>query len=101
MDQVREPLRYSHYARSTKKTYCQWILRYIYFYEEKRHPKDMGGRKKETGGREKQKAERRKGKDWMVNETREIFSLYKMPFFVCFAYLVGKKNLFAVPSFTR
>jgi integron integrase len=44
MDQVRETLRYYHYARSTEKTYCQWILRYIYFYGKKRHPKDMGER---------------------------------------------------------
>ncbi|WP_369130618.1 phage integrase N-terminal SAM-like domain-containing protein [Desulforhopalus vacuolatus] len=42
MDQVREPLRYSHYARLTEKTYCQWILRYIYFYGKKCHPKYMG-----------------------------------------------------------
>ncbi|WP_240191911.1 site-specific integrase [Desulforhopalus vacuolatus] len=44
MDQVRETLRYSHYARSTEKTYCQWLLRYSYFYGKKRHPKDMGER---------------------------------------------------------
>ncbi len=42
MDQVLETLRYYHYARSTEKTYSQWILRYICFYEKKRHPKDMG-----------------------------------------------------------
>ncbi len=42
LDQVRETLRYYHYARSTEKTYCQWILRYIYFYEKKIHPRDMG-----------------------------------------------------------
>ncbi|MBM9521236.1 phage integrase N-terminal SAM-like domain-containing protein [Desulforhopalus vacuolatus] len=41
---MREPLRYSHYARSTEKKYCQWILRYICFYEKKRQPKDMGER---------------------------------------------------------
>lgn len=44
MDQVRETLRYYHYARSTEKTYCQWISRYIYSYEKERHPKDMGER---------------------------------------------------------
>ena len=44
MDQVHEALRYYHYARSTEKSYCQWILRYIYFYDKKRHPKDMDGR---------------------------------------------------------
>lgn len=44
MYQMRETLRYYHYARSTEKTYCQWILRYVYFYDKKRHPKDMGSR---------------------------------------------------------
>ncbi len=47
MDQVRETLRYYHYAMSTEKTYCQWILRYIYFYEKKRHPREMGSREVE------------------------------------------------------
>jgi integron integrase len=47
MDQVRETLRYYHYARSTEKTYCQWIVRYIAFYDMKRHPKDMGAREVE------------------------------------------------------
>jgi hypothetical protein len=42
LDQVRETLRYYHYALSTEKTYCQWILRYIYFYNKEHHPKDMG-----------------------------------------------------------
>lgn len=44
MDQVRETLRYYHYAYRTEQTYCQWILRYIYFYEKKVHPKDLGAR---------------------------------------------------------
>jgi len=48
MDQVRETLRYYHYARSTEKTYCQWILRYVYFYDKKRHPKEMGSREVES-----------------------------------------------------
>ncbi len=48
LDQVHETLRYYHYARSTEKTYCQWILRFIYFYEKKRHPKEMGGREVES-----------------------------------------------------
>lgn len=47
MDQVRETLRYYHYAISTEKTYCMWILRYLYFFKAKRHPKDMGGREVE------------------------------------------------------
>jgi integron integrase len=42
MEQVLETLRYYHYSRSTEKTYCQWIRRYIYFYGKKRHPKEMG-----------------------------------------------------------
>jgi site-specific recombinase XerD len=48
MDQVLETLRYYHYARSTEKTYCQWILQYIYFHEKKHHPKDMGEREIEN-----------------------------------------------------
>jgi len=47
MDQVRETLRYYHYARSTEKTYCYWVLKYVYFYEKKQHPKDMGAREVE------------------------------------------------------
>ena len=42
MDQVREVLRYYHYAYRTKQTYCSWILQYIKFYGGKTHPKDMG-----------------------------------------------------------
>ena len=44
MDQVRETLRYYHYAISTERTYCNWILRYIKFYEMRTHPKEMGPR---------------------------------------------------------
>jgi len=47
MDQVLEVLRYYHYARATEKTYYKWILRYICFYDKKRHPKDMGPREVE------------------------------------------------------
>ncbi|GAB4343125.1 MAG: integron integrase [Desulfobulbaceae bacterium] len=42
MDQVRETLRYHHYALSTERLYCHWILQYIYFYQKKRHPREMG-----------------------------------------------------------
>ena len=42
MDQVREVLRYYHYAYSTEQSYCSWILQYIKFYGGKTHPKDMG-----------------------------------------------------------
>lgn len=44
MDQVRETLRYYHYAYRTEQTYCQWILRYIVFFDKKKHPKDLGSR---------------------------------------------------------
>jgi integron integrase len=42
MDQVREVLRYHHYAYRTEQTYCQWILRYIRFFGTKMHPRDLG-----------------------------------------------------------
>jgi len=42
MAQVRETLRYYHYALKTEKSYCQWISRFIHFYDNKRHPKTMG-----------------------------------------------------------
>jgi integron integrase len=42
MDQVRQVLRYHHYAMSTEKNYCQWILRFIRFYGARRHPSEMG-----------------------------------------------------------
>lgn len=41
MDQVREVLRYYHYAIKTEKAYTHWILQYIRFNELK-HPRDMG-----------------------------------------------------------
>lgn len=42
MDQVRQVMRYHHYAYRTEKTYSDWILRYIKFFSAKYHPKDMG-----------------------------------------------------------
>ena len=42
MDQVKEVLRYYHYAYRTEETYCQWILRYIHFYGGKTHPRELG-----------------------------------------------------------
>jgi len=42
MDQVREVLRYYHYAYRTEQSYCSWILQYVKFYGGKIHPKDMG-----------------------------------------------------------
>jgi integrase len=42
MDQVREVLRYYHYAYRTEQTYCDWIKRFLKFYKFSRHPKEMG-----------------------------------------------------------
>ncbi|MCF7848407.1 MAG: integron integrase [Kiritimatiellales bacterium] len=42
MDQVREVLRYHHYAYRTEQTYCEWIKRYLKFYDYKKHPQEMG-----------------------------------------------------------
>ncbi|QBG47663.1 integron integrase [Verrucomicrobia bacterium S94] len=42
MEQVKEVLRFHHYAIRTEQTYCSWIRRYLRFYEMKRHPRDMG-----------------------------------------------------------
>lgn len=41
-DQIRETLRYYHYAYRTEQTYCEWIKRYLAFYEMKQHPSKMG-----------------------------------------------------------
>jgi integron integrase len=41
MDQVRETLRFYHYAYNTEKSYVEWILRYIRF-NGKKHPREMG-----------------------------------------------------------
>ncbi|MBU4001090.1 MAG: phage integrase N-terminal SAM-like domain-containing protein [Proteobacteria bacterium] len=42
MDQVRQVLRYHHYALNTERRYCEWILRYIKFHGGKTHPTQMG-----------------------------------------------------------
>ncbi len=42
MDQVRQVLRYHHYALRTERTYSDWILRFIRFHGAKKHPKNMG-----------------------------------------------------------
>ena len=44
MEQVREVLRYKHYAYRTESAYCQWILRYIHFYGGKTHPKELNAK---------------------------------------------------------
>jgi hypothetical protein len=41
LDQVREVLRYHHYAYKTEQTYISWILRFIRF-NGTRHPAEMG-----------------------------------------------------------
>ena len=41
MDQVREVLRYHHYAFRTEQTYCNWILRYIRFHGSTVHPREL------------------------------------------------------------
>jgi len=48
MDQVREVLRYHHYAYRTEQTYCQWILRYIHYFGGKTHPRLLGAKKIEA-----------------------------------------------------
>lgn len=42
MDQVRETLRYYHYAYRTEQTSCMWIKRYLRYHDFKRHSRDMG-----------------------------------------------------------
>ena len=42
MDQVRQVLRYHHYAYRTEQTYCDWIMRYIRYHGGKTHPCNMG-----------------------------------------------------------
>lgn len=44
MDQVREVLRYHHYAYRTEQTYCQWILRYIHHFGGRTHPNLLGAK---------------------------------------------------------
>ncbi|MEA2061462.1 MAG: site-specific integrase [Thermodesulfobacteriota bacterium] len=42
MDQVRQVMRYHHYAYRTEQTYCDWIIRYIRYHKAKTHPRNMG-----------------------------------------------------------
>jgi integron integrase len=41
LDRVRQAIRTRHYSRSTERTYCAWIRRFILFHG-KRHPADLG-----------------------------------------------------------
>jgi integrase len=47
MDQVREVLRYDHYAYRTEQAYGQWILRYIHYFGGKTHPNRLGAQEVE------------------------------------------------------
>lgn len=47
MDQVREVLRYHHYALRTEETYINWILAFIRF-NNKQHPSKLGKREIEA-----------------------------------------------------
>jgi integron integrase len=42
MDQVRQVLRYHHYAYRTEQAYCDWIVQYLKFYKYQQHPGEMG-----------------------------------------------------------
>jgi len=42
MDQVRQVLRYHHYAYRTEQTYCDWIIRFVKFHGSQKHPREMG-----------------------------------------------------------
>ncbi|MBW2112228.1 MAG: integron integrase [Deltaproteobacteria bacterium] len=48
MDQVRQVLRYHHYAYRTEQSYCDWIMRYIRYHGGKAHPRSMGKREIEA-----------------------------------------------------
>jgi len=42
MDQVRQVLRYHHYAYRTEQAYCDWIVQYLKFYKYKNIPGKWG-----------------------------------------------------------
>lgn len=41
LDQLRERIRFRHYALRTERLYVGWVRRYILFHG-KRHPREMG-----------------------------------------------------------
>ncbi len=44
LDQVRDKMRFLHYALDTEKSYLRWIEQYIRFHKvgnEWRHPRDL------------------------------------------------------------
>jgi len=42
MEQVIQVLRYHHYSFRTEKAYCDWIVRFLKYFNFEIHPKDMG-----------------------------------------------------------
>ena len=44
LDQVKQVMRYHHYAYRTEKTYSNWMARYIKFFGAKNLPKNTGKR---------------------------------------------------------
>lgn len=47
LNQVRDALRFKHYAYRPEDIYVQWICRYILFHNKCQcHPKEMGKAKK-------------------------------------------------------
>jgi len=47
MDQAREVLRYHHYSYKTEQSYCNWIRRYLSFFQFRVHPSLQGEREVE------------------------------------------------------
>ena len=41
LEQVAIKIREKHHARSTEKSYCAWIKKFIFFHNKK-HPREMG-----------------------------------------------------------
>jgi hypothetical protein len=55
MDQVREVLRYQHYAYQTEQTRCQWIICYLHYFVGKKNPKLLGTKNVERNLRIRQR----------------------------------------------
>jgi integron integrase len=41
LDRMRDAMRSRHYSRSTERSYCNWVKRFIFFHNV-RHPDEMG-----------------------------------------------------------
>ncbi len=41
LDQVRQVMRYQHYAYRTEENYCFWIKRYVFYHGGQTHPRKM------------------------------------------------------------